>query len=105
MSLSIDIKFDNEKNTLYVIPIGEVDINTSQNFKDTVVKRLNEKPADVVIDGEQLDYLDSTGLGVLISIYKTTKENKHKVYLKNIKPNIRKLFDITELDKVFIFEE
>ena len=30
------------------------------------------------------------------------KENDNKIYLSNIKPNIRKLFDITELDKLFI---
>jgi anti-sigma B factor antagonist len=38
----------------------------------------------------------------LIGILKQVKEDNKKIYLSNIKPNIRKLFDITELDKLFI---
>lgn len=105
MSLNIDIKYNEEKNFWHVIPSGEIDIYTSSKFKDALIEKLKEKESDILIDGEKLEYLDSTGLGALISILKTTKENEHKVYLKNIKPNIRKLFDITDLDKVFIFKE
>lgn len=105
MSLSIEINYDNENNHLHVVPIGEIDINTSPEFKDTLIKKLNTKQSDILIDGKGLEYLDSTGLGVLINIYKITRENGNMVYLTNIKPNIRKLFDITELDKVFTFKE
>ena len=88
-----------------MIPEGEIDIYTSSEFRDKIVEKLKEKMSDILIDGERLDYLDSTGLGALISILKITKENENNIYLENIKPNIRKLFDITDLDKVFIIKE
>ncbi len=66
------------------------------------MEALDDKQSDILIDGDRLEYLDSTGLGTLISILKKAKESNNRIILKNIKPNIRKLFDITELDKVFV---
>lgn len=107
MALEIKIRFDNEKKHWFVYPEGEIDIYTSPSLKEKLVKALKEKEADILIDGEKLEYLDSTGLGTLISILKVLKEKEDakKIYIRNLKPNIRKLFDITELDKVFVIEE
>jgi len=105
MSLNVNIEFKEKDNIWYVVPEGEIDIYTSTEFKNILIEKLSEKQADILIDGEKLDYLDSTGLGALISILKITKENDNKIYLENVKSNIRKLFDITDLDKVFIIKE
>ena len=105
MSLDINIQFNEDNNTWLVNPKGEIDIYTSPKFKEIIIEALNKKDSDILIDGENLDYVDSTGLGVLISILKRVREKENTVYLQNIKPNIRKLFDITELDKVFVFKE
>ncbi len=105
MSLNVNIEFKEKDNIWYVFPEGEIDIYTSPKFKNALAENLSKKPADILIDGKKLDYLDSTGLGALISTLKITKENNNKIYLENIKPNIRKLFDITDLDKVFIIKE
>ena len=103
MSLDIDSQFD-EKQELWVFkPQGDLDIYTSSQFKEEVLKHFNEKETDIIISGEELEYVDSTGLGALISIFKTIKEKEAKIYIENVKPNIRKIFDITDLDKLFIF--
>ncbi|NLY77134.1 MAG: STAS domain-containing protein [Tissierellia bacterium] len=105
MSLNINMEFNEKENIWIVEPEGELDIYTSPEFNEKLVSALNNKKTDIVIDGSKLDYLDSTGLGALISIFKLLKEDGNKVYIKNVKPNIKKLFYITELDKVFIIEE
>lgn len=105
MALNINISYIEDNNYWLVKPIGEIDIYTSPELKEKLSEALNDKKADIVIDGKELDYLDSTGLGTLISILKIIKENEKKIYIRNLKPNIRKLFDITELDKVFVIEE
>lgn len=103
MSLNIDVNF-NEKDNLWVFALkGDLDIYTSNKFKEEVLKVFKAKENDLEIDGSNLEYVDSTGLGVLISILKIVREKEKKIYLSNIKPNIRKIFDITELDKLFIF--
>ena len=105
MALNINIKFIEENSHWLVETEGEIDIYTSPKLKDEISKALEDKKADIVMDCRDLSYLDSTGLGTLISILKILKESDHKIYIRNLKPNIRKLFDITELDKVFTIEE
>lgn len=105
MALDIKVSYNEGNNYWLVEPMGEVDIYTSPELKEKISEAIGDKKADIVIDGKKLDYLDSTGLGTLISIFKMIKDNENKIYIKNLKPNIRKLFDITELDKVFIIEE
>ncbi len=105
MSLNINTEFDEEKNIWVIVPEGEIDIYTSPKLKDTLTRMLKDKEADILIDSKKLDYVDSTGLGALISILKKVKEQDNMIYMENVKPNIRKLFDITNLDKVFVIKE
>lgn len=103
MSFKTNVLFNEEEQSWILMPEGDMDIYTSATFKEDVLNSFEKTPADLLIDGEKLDYIDSTGLGALIGILKRVKESDHKIYLQNIKPNIKKLFDITELDKLFIF--
>ncbi|NLC03872.1 MAG: STAS domain-containing protein [Tissierellia bacterium] len=102
MSLDININFDEKENMWVFGPEGELDIFSSPNFKEKVVNAFESRNSDIKIDFEKLEYVDSTGLGALISILRKVKEKDNNVYIHNIKPNIKKLFLITELDKLFI---
>lgn len=101
MSLNVEVKFDKDKNQLVVNPEGDLDIYTSNKFKEEVLHSFESNQVDIFINGSKLEYVDSTGLGALISILKKVKESKSEIFISNLKPNIRKLFDITELDKLF----
>lgn len=105
MALDIKVNFNEEEKVWVVEPKGEVDIYTSPKFKEVLTDALKKKKGDILIKGENLEYLDSTGLGVLISILKKTREVEHNIIITDIKPNIKKLLDITGLDKVFIIKE
>ncbi len=99
MDLKID--FNDKKEEWQVYPREDIDIYTSDKFKDRVLESFRENEKDILIDGRDLSYVDSTGLGALIYILKEIKEKGYKLHLTNIKPNILKLLEITELDKVF----
>ena len=102
MSLDMQINFDEKENRWVFLPKGELDIYTSTKFKEDILTSFDSRKTDILIDGEKLEYVDSTGLGALIYILKNLKDNDYKIHLWNIKPNIKKLFNITELDKLFI---
>ena len=102
MSLEIEIILDEIENRWIVFPEGEIDIYTSPKFKQKVLDAFDKDEKDILIDCKELEYMDSTGLGSLIYILKKVKEKDYKIYIDNIKPNIKKLFDITQLDKLFI---
>lgn len=104
MSLVINKKYD-EVNKVWDIELaGEVDIYTAGELKETFNKILKEKKETVKLDAKKLDYIDSTGLGVLIGVLKKLKEADKDIIILNIKPSIKKLLHITGLDKIFIIE-
>lgn len=104
MALDVIKNFDEGTSEYYIQPIGEIDIHTSNQFKSILLEALEEKQSDLVVDGENLDYIDSTGLGVLISALKKSQEIKKEIKVVNLKPSIKKLFSLTSLDKVFKIE-
>lgn len=105
MSLEIIKKYDDNLDSWVMNIVGELDIYTSPKFKEVLLEALEEKMDNIIINGESLSYIDSTGLGVLISALKKVKENNKTITIKSIKPNIKKLFDLTSLDKVFLIKE
>lgn len=82
---------------------GELDIYESTDFKNKVLRYLNENEGDLYFDFSELDYIDSTGLGALIAILKQVEEMDRKVYLNGVNERIRKLFKITKLEEMFVF--
>ena len=52
-----------------------------------------------------LDYIDSTGLGVLIGALKVLKANQKKISLHGLKPSVYKVFTITSLTQLFEVKE
>ena len=104
--MSLSIKYEIiEDGAIEIKPIGEVDIYTSPELKNKIFELIEEKDSNIVINGENLDYIDSTGLGVLMGIYKKMQGKTLDLQIINLKPNIYKLFDITGLNKVFNIRE
>lgn len=103
MTLKID--YVNDEEELIVAPTGDLDITSSPELKTSVLDQYRDNPKNLVFDLENLEYLDSTGLGAFISIYKNLKENDHSLTIRNARPSIKKLFTITELDSLFTVED
>ncbi len=105
MSLTIKEKIDENSKQITVYPIGEIDIYTSDELKSKLIEIISSKDGDLVLECDELEFIDSTGLGALISVLKVTQEKDKEIILRNVKPNIKKLFFLTKLDQVFKIEE
>lgn len=81
--------------------IGDLDIYNNKKFKEKLADIYDELDKDIVVDCEKLEYIDSTGLGSFISLLKLTRDEDKTITVKNLKKNIKKVFKITELDKLF----
>ncbi len=99
MALVIKSKRDENKITFFLE--GELDLHSSKVFKESVEKEYNNEPSDVELDFSKIEFIDSTCLGMLVSISKNMSET-HNLCVKNLKPHIKKVFTITGLDKLFI---
>ena len=74
-------------------------------LKERLSEILEEKTADVIVNAEDLEYIDSTGLGMLIGVIKQLKTNGKELIIVNPQDSVSKLFRITGLDKVFTLRE
>ena len=102
MSLDINKIFNNDSEMWDVSISGDVDITSSLDLKENLNSILDKENKSIRINCENLSYIDSTGLGVLISILKRVKSSGNDIEILDAKPNISKLFKITGLDKIFI---
>ena len=82
---------------------GDLDVYSEDEFKGFIEENLDENK-DLVIDLADLDYLDSTGLGMFMNIYNSQKSKGKTVKIINTKDNIKKLFKITDLTALFDME-
>ena len=95
----------NEMDGLWEMNLaGEIDIYTANKLKESLVQMLNEKSESIRINCEELDYIDSTGLGVLIGALKRLKQDNKNIIIFKPRPNILKLLNITGLNKIFLIE-
>jgi anti-sigma B factor antagonist len=104
MSISINSKLDSNNKIWDINLEGELDVSTADKLKEYLNELLNEEIADMKLNLENLDYIDSTGLGVMIGILKKLKIENKEIYIVNPKNNVRKIFNITGLDKIFKME-
>lgn len=96
---------EEKNNHLLVKLIGDLDVYSKEDFAKFCDESLKNTDTDFIIDLEKLDYIDSTGLGMFINIYKDQKEKEKSVKIINAKENIKKLFKITDISDLFEMEE
>ena len=80
---------------------GEVDVYTSPRLKQEMVDLLNRGMVNLVVDLNGVEYLDSTGLGVLIGGLKRAREREGDLRLICDNMRILRIFEITGLTKIF----
>lgn len=102
MGLNYDIH--EEENLIKISLDGDLDAYSSDEFKEAVLKKAPSSK-DILINARKLNFIDSTGLGSLISIYNNIKEQEKTISIEEIKPNVKQIFEITELDKLFNIKE
>ncbi|MEN1760064.1 STAS domain-containing protein [Anoxynatronum sibiricum] len=104
MALKIQKSFNEEEQLWVLVLEGEVDLHTAGILKKAVNEMLDEKKESIRIMGDQLEYIDSTGLSVFIGTLKQLQKENLNILVRNVKPSIKKLLNITGLDKILVVE-
>lgn len=61
------------------------------------MKMMERQVKSVVINMEEVDYIDSSGIGALIHIYSTMKKASCQLYMTNIHGSVKKVIELTKL--------
>lgn len=80
---------------------GEVDAYTSARFRETMIDLIEEGSANIIVSMAKVEYIDSSGLGALVGGLKRISEKNGKIVVVCNNPQVRKVFEITGLEKVF----
>lgn len=78
---------------------GEIDVATSPTLRERLIDLVNDGATRLVLDLEAVDFLDSTGLGTIVSVLKRVRTHGGDLRLVCTEARIRRLFEITGLDK------
>ena len=82
----------------YIIDVnGEMDLYNSYKLKELVMKMLEKKVERFIINLENVDYIDSSGIGALIYICSTIKKMNLKLVITNIHGSVKKVIELTKL--------
>jgi anti-sigma B factor antagonist len=80
---------------------GEVDLATAPELKEVLGEVVNSGARGVLVDLSNATFIDSTTLGVLMGAVKRLRPARGELVIACHDPNIRKIFEITLLDRVF----
>jgi len=96
-----------EKSSVIILKIdGEVDLYNAPQIKDTVRKQIDQGKNAVLIDLGGVSYIDSSGIGALISSLSNLKKAGGILKICNIHGSVKKVFELTKLTGFFeIFEQ
>ena len=99
MDLSLST-YDEGDHTVVMVG-GEIDVYTAPKLREQLIDLVSSGAYHLVVDMEGVDFLDSTGLGVLVGGLKRVRAHEGSLRLVCTQERILKIFRITGLTKVF----
>lgn len=103
--MSLEIELDVKKTVLCIRLSGELDHHTAEELREQVTSTLAAHPIKhIVLNLQQLTFMDSSGLGVILGRYKQIKAIGGEMVVCAISPSIKRLFDMSGLFKIIRLE-
>ena len=84
---------------------GQLIVGNRQLLKEQVLDQLERGDRKFILDFSKTDYIDSSGLGVLVTLSKKIREQGGQLSLVGLSEDLRTLFELTKLDTLFIFSD
>jgi anti-sigma B factor antagonist len=94
--MDLTIETVKEEEGYLVILCGEIDAFTGPQIKEKMLP-LAENPEvkRIAVDLAQVEYMDSTGIGIFVALMKACKKTGNQLQARNLSPRVEKLFRIT----------
>jgi anti-sigma B factor antagonist len=98
-AMSFDVK---KQDDITIVDVeGQLIVGNRQELKQKVLEELEGGARKFMIDFSNTGYIDSSGLGVLVSLSKKIREQGGELRLANLNEDLRTLFELTKLDTLF----
>ncbi|MEW6443851.1 MAG: STAS domain-containing protein [bacterium] len=91
-----------QEGALHIVSCqGRMDANVSGALKDRIQQLVDKGATRLVLDLEGVDFLDSSGLGVLVACLRRVREKQGEIKLSGLRPEVRSIFEITRVSRLF----
>ena len=91
-----------EKQKVVVLDIqGEIDLYNAPEIKDAIQKLIEQQKYNIIINLEKVSYIDSSGIGALISSLSNLKKYQGSLKIINVYASVKKVFELTKLTSFF----
>ena len=95
------IRYDEDKKTLTVCIAGELDQHMAEKVRNTIDSEILKSGATrLVFDMNEIPFMDSSGIGMLIGRYKLMKRLSGEVEVMGMKENILRIFKMSGLNQI-----
>lgn len=95
------LKFDIIGRTLVVGLSGELDHHSAESVRIKIDNKIEEYGINnLIFDFSGVNFMDSSGIGVIIGRYRKVSEYGGKVAITNLKPQIKKVFELGGLFRI-----
>lgn len=97
----MNIGFDFTNNKLIIRIDGDIDHHTCEEIRNKVDQEINRRnPRSIIFDMKNVNFMDSSGIGVIIGRYKLIMTNGGIAAMINLKPQVKRVYDICGLKKI-----
>jgi anti-sigma B factor antagonist len=91
-----------DKHSIVVVGVdGQLIVGNRQELKQKVLDAIDAGARKFVVDFTRTGYIDSSGLGVLVSLSKKIREAGGELRLAGLNEDLQTLFELTKLDTLF----
>ncbi|MFN6339718.1 MAG: STAS domain-containing protein [Cyanobacteriota bacterium] len=89
------------ENLYVLLPTGLFNAETGSDVRARIISLLLESPRDILIDCRDVEFMDSNGLGSLVSALKRVRQAGKQLYLCSLNSQLRMVLELTCTDRVF----
>ncbi len=101
--MAIDTNLDTGTQTLVIKVSGRFDFGVHQDFRKAT-EQATQAVRVIIVDMTNADYVDSSALGMLLVLRDKVSDSTNAVRIKNAKPDVKKILEIANFDKLFVLE-
>jgi anti-sigma B factor antagonist len=98
--MDVSTRFD--KDVVIVTLAGELTLDVTDQFRTAIAAFFDQPARGIIIDAGGLEYIDSSGLGALVSAQTTLARKNRPLVLANVSKKVAEIMRITKLDRLFI---
>ena len=101
----LNITINEQEGRLIAALSGDLNNAASTQAERGLAPIFERTDCDVVIDCKELNYISSSGLRIILNVFKHTRSNGHKAILKNLSDDVIEVFNLSGFLQLFTLEK